>query len=293
MSNLVGTEIEDYVIEELLDDGGTGIVYRAKKPRSGKSVTIKIVAADKVGDQHVLERYMREMRLMEEVSHPNIKRIINWGITADERPYIISDYIEGSTLSAQLKKTPFSPLTAWYILKPLTDVLQYLHEQDIIHRNLKPRKILLEDGTGKIYLNDFGTSKQVGVDQTLFSSLASLAPVSSPEYMAPEMVHSKAIIDGRADLYSLAVVTYEMLLGRLPFLLSKSYIQVALDHTKTPPPPPRSLNPEFPEGLEAVILKGLAKKPDDRYPTAFEYAEAYYAALTALSETEQNAIYWV
>lgn len=292
MDDIIGREIEGYVVEELLDDGGTGVVYRGKKPRGLKTVIIKLGPRAKAENEQMLERYMREMRLMDEVSHPNIMPIMNWGITEDERPYIIREFVEGETLHSRLKDGPMTPNEVWHILQPLTNVLAYLHAQDILHRNIKPKKILLAND-GNIYLNDFGFGKQLGVDHTVGINPGNISPVQDPEYMAPEFVSDPNAVDQRSDLYSLGIMLYQMLLGRVPFTGGRSAMLIVMDQASTPPPEPRSLNPDFPMGLQFTVLKALEKKQQNRYQDADEFAKAYKNALRTLPEGAADRDYWV
>jgi serine/threonine-protein kinase len=292
VDDVIGREIEGYIVEDLLDDGGTGVVYRGKKPRGLKTVIIKLGPRAQAENEQMLERYMREMRLMDEISHPNILPIMNWGITEDERPYIIREFIEGQTLHGRLKAAPMTPQEAWAVLQPLSDVLSYLHKQDILHRNIKPKKILLADD-GHLYLNDFGFGKQLGVDHTVGINPGTISPVQDPEYMAPEFVTHSNSVDPRSDLYSLGITLYEMLLGRVPFPGGRSAMQIVMEQAGTPPPEPRQLNPDFPLALQFVLLKALEKQQADRYQSAEEMAKAYKNALRMLPEGHAERDYWV
>jgi serine/threonine-protein kinase len=184
----------------------------------------------------------------------------------------------------------FNPLTAWQIIRPITDALGYGHDYQVLHRDLKSGNILIEpSGQGNHpYLTDFGLGKRLGFDATL---TAMGVAVGTPEYMAPEVAMG-AQADHRSDLYSFGVLMYEMLLGQLPFQ-EKNQQMTALAHVDKPVPTPRSLHPLFPPSLEAVLMQTLCKNPDDRFQSAEELRQAYYEAVKTLPEGAQRTCFWM
>jgi serine/threonine-protein kinase len=185
-------------------------------------------------------------------------------------------------------------VTAWQILDPISRALDFAHQHGVIHRDIKPGNILVEstfaaDGSrgNHVYLADFGLSKVRGA-----SSLTKVGiSVGTPHYMSPEQVLDQKLAPP-SDEYSLAVVLYEMLLGRLPFYAHKPQ-QIAFKHVHDRPPAPRSLCPDFPKPLDEVLMWALAKNPKDRYASAGEFSMAYAQAVQAISPEERKAEYWV
>jgi serine/threonine-protein kinase len=285
MNDLTGQEIDGYQLEVRLGQRGNSMVYRARKLSNNRLVIFKILAVD-AQKPEFMGRFMREMSLMEELDHPNIVPILAWGIAVGDLPYLIRDFIPGHSLREIINSRPISPQEAGEYLKPITDALGYIHDKGITHRDVTPNNLIVGEDR-QVYLTDFAFGKHIGADT---SFTGSNIVVGTPEYVSPEAVDRQPL-DQRSDLYNLAVVTYEMLLGRLPFHNKASVILLALAHAKEPPPEPRSINPDFPLPLQAFLLKGLAKNPDDRYQWARDYLAGYQAALAELSEDERRRTY--
>lgn len=210
----------------------------------------------------------------------NVERIKNWG-----------QLVRGPSLERVLQFRTFTPLSAWAIVRPVTEALGFGHRQQVLHRDLKTANILLDADQGSrphVYLSDFGLGKRPGFDRTLTADGIS---VGTPEYMAPEVAMGGQA-DPRADLYSMGVMIYEMLLGRLPFQ-GQSAQMIALAHVDDPVPRPRLLRRDFPRSLETLLLRGLEKRPDARFQTADELRQAYFEALSTLDEAARRQCYWV
>jgi serine/threonine-protein kinase len=205
--------------------------------------------------------------------------------------YFVMPLINGFSLSDLMIKRALTPMAVRNLIAPVCEALTFAHGRGIVHRDIKPGNVMIEPhegGSTQVYLMDFGLGKRIGSEVSI-NPTASNMTLGTPHYMAPEQVLGGPI-DHRADLYSLAVMMYQMLLGRLPFVHENVQI-VALRHVEAAPPPPRSLNPKFPKPIQSVLLRGLAKNPDERYRSATEFHHAYYDALKGLSEAERKAVY--
>lgn len=288
MNSLTGLDINGYHIGPLLGAGGMGQVYQATAP-DGSAVAIKFLQADYARDPHFQGRFAREIRIMQALKHQNVMPILDQGIYEGELYYTMR-LINGTTLSVMFRRRPFTPESFWDILTQLGAALSYGHLQNLVHRDVKPDNVFLErqEGVYHVYLGDFGLGKRVGTDHTLTEADAVLG---TPHYLSPEAATGEKL-DARSDVYAVAVISYEALLGRLPFNEPQGHL-TAMAHVMKPVPRPTSLNPEFPLVLEDVILKGLEKDRDTRCQTIDEFTTDYRKALDMLSEDQRAAEYQV
>ena len=269
MPDLNGKSLGRYHIIEQLGEGGMAIVYRAYDTRLENDVAVKVIRTDNILPSvlnDALVRFEREAKLLARLIHPNIVKVIDYG-EYEGRPYLVMPYLPGGTLKKVLGKQ-----TAWQesfkLLIPITEALDYAHSQNMIHRDVKPSNILLTQ-RGQPMLADFGIAKILdlgGAPELTGTSMM----IGTPEYMAPEQVTSKTV-DHRADIYALGVVLYEMVTGRQPFL-ADTPMAVLLKHNTEPLPHPRQFVPNLPGDVEKVLLKVLAKNPEDRYQSMDEFA---------------------
>jgi serine/threonine protein kinase len=287
--SLKGQVVDGYTIGNRLGGGAMGQVYEALPDASdpGNAVAIKFLSEDLLGDEEFVARFEREMRLMQSLEHPNIVPLIGYGSGVDFL-YIAMKFIDGMSLGRLMQQRRFSPIATWNIVKPLCEALEYGHSEGVVHRDVKPGNIMLEqhESGPHLYLMDYGMGKKPGMDITLTEKGVS---VGTPEYMSPEAAMGHRV-DHRGDIYSLAVVVYELLLGVLPFDLHEPHL-TALAHVRDDPPPLTVQNPDFPHSLEKVIMTSLAKSPSERHQSAMEFAQAYYDAAAGLSEDEQRTQY--
>lgn len=287
--NLEGLEVAGYVLREQLSQGKLADIYRAQDER-GREYAFKIMRQSEGDNTEFVQRFMREMRILEELQDPHIVPIDEWGITEDERVYLIMPYIGGlETVGQLLQSRHFSPLAAWRIIQPICETLTHIHSENILHRDIQPSNIFVRATAQglKVYLGGFGFSKQIGVDPSM-TKMGS--HVGTAGYISPEAVRGEPI-DHRADLYSLAVVIYEMLLGFHPIQSGTTDLSRIVAHASQPPIAPRDVHPDFPLPLQDFLLRGLAKQPAERYQSAEEMADVYEAALGALSEAELHQEY--
>ncbi len=287
-----GAQIGGYTLVRELAEGGMGSVYEAMRSCSTESVAIKVLLPELNDDPEYRQRFRREVLAMQSMQHPHIVPVYEFG-EENGLLYFVMRLVKGPSLFTLLNRRRFSPLSAWQILHPIAQALDYAHQHNVIHRDIKPGNILVESTTidGKpgnhVYLVDFGLSKLVGA-----ASLTKVGvSLGTPYYMSPEQVLDKHL-SPQSDIYSLGIVIYETLLGRLPFYGGKPQ-DVAFSHIDQKPPQPRSLNPNFPKPLEAAIMKAMAKAPKDRFATAAEFSVAYAQAVQDIEPDARKADYWV
>ena len=270
----IGTTLGQYQIIEAIGRGGMASVFKAYQPALDRYVAIKILAPQHASQADFAERFVREAKAVAALNHPNILPIIDFG-QQDEHTYIVMKCVSGGTLSDRLKQ-PIDVLTTARIIKQVAAALDHAHSRGILHRDIKPSNVLLDDNEWA-QLADFGLAKILAGDQFLTSSGISLG---TPAYISPEQGRG-APLDQHTDIYSLGVILFEMATGRLPFT-AETAMGVVVKHIYDAPPAPRSIKPDLPEALEAIILKALAKPISDRYHTAGELASALEMAVLQL-----------
>jgi hypothetical protein len=259
---LIGASLGDYVATELLGRGGMSRVYLAQHRRTGVLAAVKVIETDLAGDAAYSERFKREARNLCHLSHPRVVGCLEFGVS-DNLHYLVVEYVEGADLRWALeeygRQGELIPVAdAQRIVEQVAEALDYIHASGVVHRDIKPANILL-DRQGQAFLSDFG------VAANLFDTQPS-AVLGSAYYAAPEQA-SGGRAAPQSDVYSLSVVLFEMLTGKTPFE-GDSAMALALKHVNAPPPRPSAVNPGLPPALDAVILRGLAKEPEGRYPTA-------------------------
>ncbi|NLX09875.1 MAG: serine/threonine protein kinase [Chloroflexi bacterium] len=285
---LAGQVVGGYHVGMLIGGGGMGRVYQATDLDTDAAVAIKIMLPEFARDPSFRTRFLREAEMMSTLQHPHIVTVYNYG-EWDDYLYMVMQLVRGPSLERILQCRTFSPLTGWQIMRPITEALGFGHSYHVLHRDLKTSNILIEPhgARNRVYLSDFGLGKRPGLDTTL---TASGVAIGTPEYMAPEVAMG-APADHRADLYSLGVILYEVLLGRLPFQAENPQM-TALAHVDQPVPRPATLHPEFPRPLEAVLLRALAKDPNARFQSAAALRTAYYVAVSGLDSGTRRDCYW-
>ncbi|HLY25402.1 MAG TPA: serine/threonine-protein kinase [Aggregatilineales bacterium] len=291
-SSLTGGQLGPYVVGNKLADGGMGSVYRTYKPGSNDPLVIKVLLPEYSDEEEFRKRFVREVKVLSDLHHPNIIPVHDYGQEGDLL-YFVMPLIKGSSLNDLLHKQHFSPATAWLILDPIAQALNYAHSLHIIHRDIKPHNILLGSSDGKglqthPYLADFGLSKPL--DKSAMTKPSMM--IGTPEYMAPEQVKAQPVTH-RTDIYALGIVAFEMLLGTVPFSDSNGdSMAIALKQVRELPPYPTDLHSNFPLPLEYVILRALAKAPGERYDSAEAFRQAYWEELQNLTPEARMADYW-
>lgn len=268
--NLIGKTIGGYRLAAEVGSGALATVYKAYQPDLKRWVAVKVLH---YRGQEALVRFQREAQAVARLRHRNIVIVYSYG-EEDHWPYIVMEYIEGGTLADRLKGEPMDWIKTVDLMIPITEALGYAHENGVIHRDVKPSNILMPQEDWPL-LADFGLIK---IDDTRQENLTGPGTsLGTPAYVAPEQARGLEI-DHRADIYSVGVVLFEMITGRLPFDYANPN-KVLLAHTSEPVPPPRKFNIHCPAALERVILTAMQKSPDQRYQHMDEMTKALKEAL--------------
>lgn len=290
-NSLTGQVINNYRIGPLLGVGGMGEVYQAFPANSETPVAIKFLRVDYMDDPHFQARFIREIRIMQALQHENIVPILDHGLVNGRQLYYTMRLINGMSLSTLMRRQKLSPLAYEPILRQICMALGFGHANNVVHRDIKPDNIFIErnaDGTLLVFLGDFGLGKREGTDNTLTEAGAA---VGTPHYMSPEAIMGERPTN-LSDIYSMGVLSYEALLGKLPFNEQQAH-KVAIAHVTRPVPRPTSLNPNFPAELEDVLMKSLEKVPASRYALIEDFYNAYLAAIEAMDEAAADTVYAV
>jgi serine/threonine protein kinase len=270
MSNLTGQSLGRYHILEPLGEGGMAIVYKAYDTRLESEVAVKVIRIEKLSPeilQRALKRFEREAKSLAKLAHPNIVNVLDYG-EYNGQPYLVMPYIPGGTLKQLLNGKPMNWQKAARLLIPIARALDYAHKRDIVHRDVKPSNILITE-SGEPMLTDFGVAKIIDEEATLDLTGTS-ATVGTPEYMAPEQATSKTT-DHRVDIYALGIVFYEMVAGRKPFQ-ADTPLAILFKQASEPLPRLNMFVKGIPDQVERILVKALAKKPENRYQTMSEFA---------------------
>ncbi len=274
----VGTELGPYRIESVIGRGGMGVVYLATHAGLDRKVALKLLAPDYAGDDAFRARFLRESRMAAAIDHPNIIPIYEAG-EIEGTYYLAMRYVAGIDLETRLRAGRIEPGEAVHLLGQVARALDAANEQGLIHRDVKPANILVAAGRGvekgdHAYLTDFGLTKHRGSQTGLTQSGAFMGTL---DYIAPEQIEGRPV-DGRADQYGLACVAFHCLTGRVPFARDAD-IALAMAHLRDAPPSAVELVPELPAEVDAILARGMAKRPDDRFPSCEAFVVALRQAL--------------
>jgi serine/threonine protein kinase len=293
--DLLGTVLGTCTLERVLGRGGMGVVYLAQQSRPRRQVAVKVLMLSWLPDSHrrerFLQRFRREADAVAALEHPNILPIFEYG-EQEDLAYLVMPYVSGGTLRDRvLRKGPLPLLEAAGFIAQAAAALEYAHAHGVIHRDVKPQNMLLYPDK-RLVLSDFGIAKlaQAAAEEegAKPSDLTTLGRVvGTPDYMAPEQALGKTV-DARSDIYSLGVVLFYLVTGRLPFVAPQSMTVVA-KHVSEPPPSPRQFRPDLPVAAENVILRALAKDPDERYRTASDLSRTFRATLPSVTVPVEQA----
>ena len=274
-ADLVGRKIGPYEVLEKIGQGGMATVYKGFHPGLQRPVAIKVLAESLTATPELAQRFRREAQTIAALRHPHIVQVYDFGPLGDSH-YLAMEYVEGSDLQAEMarrreEKRPFTSDEILHLLGRVAKALDYAHSQGVIHRDVKPGNVLLA-ANGQPILTDFGLATLRRTRATLITTIGQNV-LGTPEYTAPEQALDAQAAGPQSDVYSLGCILYEMVTGRLPFE-AESALSIALMHIGEEPTPPSQHAPDLPEEVEAVILQAMAKKPEERFPTAGEMVNA-------------------
>ena len=269
------TRFGEYQGMELIGHGGMAEVYKAIHPTLGQPVAIKLLPAQRAADPQFRLRFQREAQAVAQLQHPHIIHLFDFG-QENGMYYIVMEYINGPALDRWMQESGRLTLEqALPVIRQIASALDYAHQQGLVHRDVKPSNVMLAspeppDNSGfRAVLMDFGIAKLPGAH----TALTDTGTLGTFDYIAPEQIQASAQVDGRADVYAFGVMAYQMLTGELPFKSSNPGA-LLIAHLTTPPPDPRKLASGLTDQTAQALLRALAKRPDERFSTAGEFAAA-------------------
>jgi serine/threonine-protein kinase len=291
---VLGTTIGNYQITALLGEGGMGKVYVAQHPTLARKSAIKVLHPEQARDPVALSRFFNEAKAADAIRHPNIVEIYDYGTLPDGAPYIAMEYLEGETLAERLARGPLTVGETLDVIAQAASALGAAHAKEVLHRDLKPDNIFLvadpaRPGHVRVKIVDFGIAKlQVDLSESSLRTRTG-ALIGTPLYMSPEQCLGVREIGPPSDLYSLGVMAYELLCGRPPFEAEAVGALINM-HVNEPALLPRKLNPRLPRALEAILVKALAKVPENRYPRMEELQAELEKLRAQLERTDPQAL---
>ncbi len=267
MEDLTGKQLGPYQVVAPLGEGGMAAVYKAYQPGMDRYVALKILPRKLAEDPQFVGRFNQEAKVLAKLQHPHILPVFDFG-EADGYTYIVMPFVESGTLADLLRGQPLPLKQIRSIISQIGGALHYAHTHGLVHRDVKPSNVLVDE-SGNCLLTDFGIAKMVE-GTAKFTSTGGV--IGTPAYMSPEQGRGEKL-DGRSDIYSLGIMLFEMATGRVPFN-AETPLAIIFKHISDPLPMPRTINPALPESVERVILKALAKNPEERFQKAEEMVEA-------------------
>jgi serine/threonine-protein kinase len=279
LPGLVGTRVDRYQVLKLLGVGGFGAVYRAQHVHTDAIVALKVLKRALNADQAMLDRFLREAKAAASVGSEHIVRVLDAGVANDGTAFLAMELLDGWDLKELLaREGPLDAARLVGLMGQVLDGLAAAHQKGIVHRDMKPANVFVvkQGNADFVKLLDFGISKMKSAGDVHGLTMTGVA-MGTPAYMAPEQFFDARNVDGRADLYSVAAMLYELLGGRLPFD-AQSYAELIVKVRTETPKPLATLAPQLPAALSAAVDRGLVREKEARWPAA----EAFKAALTAL-----------
>jgi serine/threonine-protein kinase len=285
LASLTGKILDErYQILRKLGEGGMSYVYQAQEVDTGRSVAVKILIPRLSRDPASVERLRREATIATRLNHPNVCPILRLGQTSDRLLYLVMPFLEGEPLSEhETRRGPYPVSEGIPLLVQMCNGLGHAHDLQIIHRDLKPENVMLvpdpEMPTGlRAVVMDFGLAKERRAGPDVVKLTATGIVLGTPEFMSPEQIRGKPL-DGRSDVYALAVLAFELFTGQLPFT-GKSAQETMIARLRGAPLQLRSVRADLPAKLETVITKALAVNPADRYGSMEELAHAFDSSVS-------------
>jgi serine/threonine protein kinase len=266
---MIGQQFGNYRAVSLLGEGGMGAVYLAEHPAIGRRVAVKVLHKNYIRDENLLTRFLNEARAANAIRHPNIIEILDSGTIADGTPFLVMELLEGESLGTRIRRVGALPLqTAVEFCYQTASALGAAHKKGIVHRDLKPDNLFVvpdphDPERERIKVLDFGIAKlQQSANDSVKTRTGTL--MGTPIYMSPEQCRGTKTVDHRSDIYSLGIIFFEMLCGQPPFV-SEGFGELVNMHLNVAAPAPSSQNPDISPNIDAIVLKMLAKNPEERF----------------------------
>jgi serine/threonine-protein kinase len=260
-----GDTLDHYQIENLVARSGMASIYKATDSRDGRPVAIKIPHPEMEADPLLFDRFKREQEIGEKLDHPGVMKV--FGGEKHSRIYMVMEWVDGHLLRDDLRGQPIPFDRAVRIAARVCDALEYIHSQGVVHRDLKPENIMV-DAEDRVKLIDFGIAGHEGSRRLTFAKLSNV--MGTPDYISPEQVKGKRG-DGRADIYAMGVMLYEMLTGKMPFTGPNAFATMN-ERLLNNPIPPREIDPKISPELQEIIYRAMERDPKNRYAHAREFA---------------------
>lgn len=284
-----------YRIDDKIDEGGMGCVYRATHVLMEKVVAVKVLHPALAADDKIVQRFTREAKAASRISHPHAISVTDFGESENGVVYLVMEYLRGRTLKDVVRSGgPMTLARTVEIVRQVAGALDVAHSEGVVHRDLKSDNIMLDEATGGDWAKvlDFGIAKIQQTERSIHETDPGLtAPnliIGTPQYMSPEQCSQASDIDARSDIYSFGVIIYEMLTGHVPFS-GDSPTGIMMKHLQEPPPSILDERPDLPEGVGRVVARSLAKRPEDRFQKVSELAAALAEAAAEVPSAEAAA----